>query len=72
MKGINYVVLVAQSYPALCDPMEPSRLLNPWNSLGMNVGVGNHSLLQGIFSTQICMHISPPSWTSLDTPMPSM
>ena len=30
----------------------PSRLLCPWNSSGKNTGVGCHSLLQGIFSTQ--------------------
>ena len=27
-------------------------LLCPWNSLGKNTGVGDHSLLQGIFLTQ--------------------
>ena len=27
-------------------------LYNPWNSLGHNTGVGNLSLLQGIFATQ--------------------
>ena len=30
----------------------PTRLLCPWNSSGKNTGVGNHSLLQGIFLTQ--------------------
>ena len=34
------------------DPMEPSRLLCPCNSLGKNTGVGSHSLLQGIFPIQ--------------------
>ena len=29
----------------------PSRLLNPWNSLGKTTRVGSHSLLQGIFLT---------------------
>ena len=29
-----------------------SRLLCPWNSPGKNIGVGSHSLLQGIFATQ--------------------
>ena len=29
-----------------------SRLLCPWNSLGKNIGVGCHALLQGIFPTQ--------------------
>ena len=30
----------------------PTRLLCPWDSLGKNIGVGSHSLLQGIFLTQ--------------------
>ena len=47
-------VLVAQSCPAPCHPMDckPTRLLCPWNSPGQNTGVGSHSLLQGIFPTQ--------------------
>ena len=32
--------------------LQPSRLLCPWNSPGKNIGVGSHSLLQGIFPTQ--------------------
>jgi len=32
--------------------MEPTRLPCPWNSPGKNIGVGSHSLLQGIFPTQ--------------------
>ena len=46
-------VLVAQSCPTLCDPVDSSlptdrgdRLLCPWDSLGKNTGVGCHSLLQ--------------------------
>ena len=31
---------------------QPARLLCPWNSTGKNIGVGSHSLLQGIFPTQ--------------------
>ena len=46
----NYVkVKVAQSCPTLCDP---HGLYNPWSSPGQNTGVGSHSLLQGIFSTE--------------------
>ena len=43
-----------QSCPAPCNPMDcgPPRLLCPWNSLGKNIGVGCHALLQGIFPTQ--------------------
>ena len=36
----------------LCDPMDYTRLLCPWNSPGKNTGVGYHALLQGIFPTQ--------------------
>ena len=32
--------------------LQPSRLLCPWNSPGKNTGVGSHSFLQGIFTTQ--------------------
>ena len=42
-------VRVAQSCLTLCNP---TRLLHPWNSSGKNAGVGNHSLLQGIFPSQ--------------------
>ena len=46
-------VLVAQLCPALCDPMDCSPPgPSPWNSPGKNIGVGSHSLLQGIFLTQ--------------------
>ena len=44
-------VLVTQSCPSLCDPMN-CRLLCAWNSPGQNTGVGSLSLLQGIFPTQ--------------------
>ena len=42
---------VTQSCPTFCDAMG-HRLLCPWNSPGKNTGVGSHSLLQEIFSTQ--------------------
>ena len=48
-------VLVAQSCPTLCNPINcspPARLLCPWNFPGKNTGVGGHSLLQEIFPTQ--------------------
>ena len=48
-------MLVAQFCPTLCnsmDPMEPARLLCPWNSPGKNTRVGGHSLLQEVFPTQ--------------------
>ena len=31
--------------------LQPGNLLSPWNSPGKNLGVGRHSLLQGIFPT---------------------
>ena len=48
------VVVVAQSYLTLCDPMDcsPTRLFCPWNSPGRNTGVGCHFLLQEIFPEQ--------------------
>ena len=41
-----------QSCLTLCDPMDCSRLLCPWDSPGMNTGVGCHAPLQGISPTQ--------------------
>ena len=32
--------------------LQPTRLLCPWDSPGKNIGVGCHSLLQGLFLTQ--------------------
>ena len=44
---------VAQSCPALCDPMDcsPQAPLS-WDSPGKNTGAGCHALLQGLFLTQ--------------------
>ena len=54
--GINNFVLccakLLQSCPTLCNSVEPTRLLCPWDSPGRNTGVGCHALLQGIFPTQ--------------------
>ena len=50
-----YVCVCAKSLQscwALCDPMDCTRLLCPWDSPGRNTGVGCHFLLQGIFPTQ--------------------
>ena len=41
-----------QSCLTLCDPMDCSLLLCPWNSPGKNTGVGSHFRLQGIFPSQ--------------------
>ena len=40
-----------QLCPTLCDPMDPTRLLCPWDFSGKNTGDGCHFLLQRIFST---------------------
>ena len=49
-------VLISQSCPTLCKPMDrslqPARLLCPWDFPGKNTGVSCHSLLQGTFPTQ--------------------
>ena len=39
------------------DPLWPHGLYSPWNSSGLNTGVGSLSLLQGIFS--------PRDWTQV-------
>ena len=36
----------------MSDSLLSHGLYSPWNSLGQNTGVGNFSLLQGIFPTQ--------------------
>ena len=41
-----------QLCPTLFNPMDPVRLLCPWDSPGKDTGVGCHTLLQGIFPTQ--------------------
>ena len=41
--------VLAQLWP---HGLQPTRLLNPWDSPGKNTGVGCHALLQGIFTTQ--------------------
>ena len=42
----------SESLSAVFDSMRPHGLYSPWNSPGQNTGVGNPSLLQGIFPTQ--------------------
>ena len=44
--------LVACSCLTICNSMEPTRLLCPWNFPGKNTEVGSQSLLQRIFPTQ--------------------
>ena len=42
----------SESHSVLSDSLRPHGLYSPWNSPGQNTGVGNLSLLQGIFPTQ--------------------
>ena len=52
---VAYCCLVTKLFVTLCDPidpMEPARLLCPWDFPGKNTGVGCHFLPQGIFPTQ--------------------
>ena len=48
----NLRMCVHAQSSTLCNLMEPSRLLCPWDPPGKNSGVGRHALLQGIFPTQ--------------------
>ena len=41
-----------ESCSVVSDSLRLHRLYSPWNSPGQNTGVGNLSLLQGIFPTQ--------------------
>ena len=53
-------VCLSLSYVCLLQPHDllPAGLFCPWDSPGKNTGVGCHSLLQGIFSTQGSKQIS--------------
>ena len=46
------VCMCVLSHVWLCDPMEPTSLLCPWDLPDKNTGVGCHFLLQGIFLIQ--------------------
>ena len=51
-------VCVCESRSVVSDSLrphglKPARFLCPWNSLGKDTGVGCHSLLHGIFPTQV-------------------
>ena len=42
----------SESFSVESDSLRPQELYSPWNCPGQNTGVGNLSLLQGIFPTQ--------------------
>ena len=46
--GISRLVVSDPLWP---HGLWPTRFLCPWNFPGKNIGVGSHSLLQGIFPT---------------------
>ena len=54
LKGLITIKLLLEneSCSVKSNSLGPYRLYNPWNSPGQNIGVGNLSLLQGIFPTQ--------------------
>ena len=43
---------VSESHSVMSNSLWPQGLYSPWNAPGQNTGVGNLSLLQGIFPTQ--------------------
>ena len=50
---ISLNLCYAQLYLTLCDPLDLApKFLCPWHFSGKDIGVGSHSLLQGIFMTQ--------------------
>jgi len=60
--GRCYCCWVARLCRTLLWPhgLQPARLLCPWDFPGKNIGVGCHSLLQGIFLTQGLNQGLPP------------
>ena len=47
-----YLKLESESCSIMSNSLWPHGLYSPWNSPGLNAGVGSLSLLQGIFPTQ--------------------
>ena len=45
-------ICTCESHSVLSNPLWSHGLQSPWNSPGQNIGVGSHSLLQGILPTQ--------------------
>ena len=75
LSELTNVCSVTQLCTILCDPVDcsPVRLLCPWDSPSKNIGVGSHSLLQGIFPTQgsnLCV-LCLLHWQVASLPLPS-
>ena len=47
-----HLTVQTESSLVMFDSLGPHGLYGPWNSPGLNTGVGSLSLLQGIFPTQ--------------------
>ena len=67
--GLDTVASESESSSVVSDSFPPHGLYSPWNSPGQNTGVGNLSLLQGIFQfrdwTQVS-HAAGRFFTSWD------
>ena len=55
----------SESRSVVSDSLQPHGLYSPWNSPGQHTGVGSHSLLQGIFPTQVfCIAVAGGFFTN--------
>ena len=57
----------------MSDSLQPQGLYPPWNSPGQNTGVGDLSLLPGIFPTQVSLIADGffTSWATGEARVPS-
>ena len=51
-ESVKVKLLIAQSCPTLCDPMDCSSPGSSFHGILKNSGVGSHSLVHEIFPTQ--------------------
>ena len=51
-KLLGHIESKSENYSVMSDSLQLHGLYSPWISPGQNIGVGSHSLLQGIFPTQ--------------------
>ena len=51
-ESVKVKLLITQSCPTLCDPMDCSSPGSSFHGIIKNSGVGSHSLVHGIFLTQ--------------------
>ena len=69
---VNCMKSQSQSHSVVSNSLRPHELNSPWNSPRQNTGVGRHSLLQGIFPTQVSCTAdrSFTSWATRETQHP--